>query len=398
VTAGVTQTPVSGAAAAPIPDFAGRLAKTQAVASDAGLAAFLVAVGPDLRYLAGYNAMPLERLTLLIVPASGRSTLLAPRLEGTPARSSPAAAGGHVDVATWEETEDPSRVIAEIVRGSGGEQDAGPRIAVSDRLWAMHLLRFQSALPGHRFESAAPVMRQLRIIKDAAEIDLLRQAAETTDRVLQAVMHGPLVGRTEADVSREIRDRLIAAGHDVAEFAIVGSGPNSASPHHEAGARLIAAGEPVLFDVGGRWAGYCSDTTRMVWVTGGDPNNGPDEEFTRIYEAVRDAQDEAAASARPGMPAERVDAVARGIITGAGYGERFIHRTGHGIGLEEHEDPYLVSGNAEPLRAGMAFSIEPGIYLDGRYGVRIEDILVATESGAVALNRASRELLVVDGR
>jgi len=403
VTAGTTRAATARAGTAPepslpSPSFGDRLARAQALTSDAGLSAVLVAVGPDLRYLAGYNAIALERLTLLVVPPAGRATLIAPRLEGTPARSSPAAAEGHVDVVTWEETEDAAHVVAGIVGRIPATPGRTPRVAVSNRLWASHLLRFQAALPGFRFESAGPVMRKLRIVKDAAEIELLRRAAETTDDVLQHVMRGPLIGRTEAELSREIRDRLVAAGHDQAEFAIVGSGPNSASPHHEAGDRKIVAGEPVLFDVGGRWRGYCSDTTRVVWVTGGDPGNGPDPEFTRMYEAVRDAQDESAASARPGVAAERVDGIARGIISAAGYGDHFIHRTGHGIGLEEHEDPYLVSGNDEPLSAGMAFSIEPGVYLEGRYGVRIEDILVATDSGAVALNRASRELLVVDGR
>jgi Xaa-Pro aminopeptidase len=211
------------------------------------------------------------------------------------------------------------------------------------------------------------------------------------------VAHGPLVGRTEHDVAAEIRDRLIAEGHDTAEFAIVASGPHSASPHHEASGRVIRAGEPIVLDIGGPLGGYGSDITRMIWVTGGDDAAGPDDEFRRIFELVRDAQSEATGAARPGVIAERVDAVARGIIAAGGYGPQFIHRTGHGIGLEGHEEPYLVEGSGERLRAGMAFSIEPGIYLEVRYGVRLEDIVVCTDDGPVALNRAPLDLLVVTG-
>ena len=215
--------------------------------------------------------------------------------------------------------------------------------------------------------------------------------------MIAQVAAGRLVGRTEADVSREIRERLVAEGHDSAEFAIVGGGPNSASPHHDASDRVIRAGEPLLLDIGGPLGGYGSDITRVLWVTGGDPSKGPDAEYRRLYDVLQDAQAEATASVRPGMPAERVDAVARGMIDAAGFGPNFVHRIGHGIGLEAHEEPYLVAGNAEPLRPGMAFSIEPGIYLEGRYGARIEDIAICGPDGALVLNEAPRDLLVVDG-
>ncbi len=194
-----------------------------------------------------------------------------------------------------------------------------------------------------------------------------------------------------------MRERLIAEGHELAEFSIVASGPNSASPHHEPGERVIAAGEPIVLDIGGTLGGYASDITRTIWVTGGDPANGPDETFRAIHGLVQEAQSESTAAARPGVAAERVDAVARGIIAAGGYGERFIHRVGHGIGLAGHEDPYLVAGNGAALESGMAFSIEPGIYLEGRYGVRLEDIVVCGPDGPIVLNQAPRELLVVDG-
>lgn len=379
----------------PTERFAARLAAAQAAAAEAGLDALLVGVGPDLRYLAGYRAMPLERLTLLVVPAAGRPRLVVPRLEEDPARRSAAGAAGLVDIVAWDETDDASARVAAIV----AEARSGPigDLAVSDTLWALHLLRLQAALPDARFSLGSAVTSPLRIVKDAAEIELLRLAAEAADRVVEQIASGPLVGRTEIDVAREVRDRLVAEGHESAEFAIVASGPNSASPHHEPGERVIAAGEPIVLDIGGLLGGYASDITRTIWVTGGDPHRGPDDDFRRIFAAVRQAQSEATAAARPGVRAERVDEVARSIIEEAGFGDRFIHRTGHGIGLEAHEEPYVVAGNETPLSAGMAFSIEPGIYLEGRYGVRLEDIVVCTANGPVALNRAPLDLHVVAG-
>jgi Xaa-Pro aminopeptidase len=370
-----------------------RLAGSARVAADQGFDALLVGVGPDLSYLTGYAAMPLERLTMLVVlPTS--TTLVAPLLEAPAAR---AAVGDSVLITTWGETDDAHGIVATLVRGSTLGGEAGLRLAVSDRLWASHLLRLQAALPGSTFSPASRVLRELRMVKDEWEVERLRAAARAADRVVAAIAAGPLVGRTEADVAREVRERLVAEGHEVAEFSIVASGPNSASPHHEASERVIRAGEPIVLDIGGLLAGYGSDITRMLWVTGGDPANGPDDEFLRLFELVRDAQAEASSAVRPGLPAERLDAVARGIIAAGGYGDRFIHRTGHGIGLETHEEPYLVTGNDEPLREGSAFSVEPGIYLDGRYGARVEDIVVCGPSGPIVLNEAPRDLYVVAG-
>ena len=373
--------------------FAARLANASRLAGERDVDALLIGVGADLRYLTGYVAMPLERLTMLIVPAGGAPVLVAPRLEAQPASLSPAVAAGIVELRTWNETDDPIALVASIVR-SGPEPE---RLAVSDRLWASFLLGLQRALPASAFSLASAVLTELRIVKDPAEIDLLRAAALAADRVIAQIAAGPLIGRTEADVAREIDARLVAEGHDTAEFAIVGSGPNSASPHHEASERLIRAGEPLLLDIGGTMGGYGSDVTRVLWLTGGDAAQGPDADYRRLYDVLRDAQAEATHGARPGMPAERVDAIARGMIASAGYGPNFIHRIGHGIGLEAHEEPYLVEGNAEPLRPGMAFSVEPGIYVEGRYGARIEDIVVCGDAGPIVLNEAPRDLLIVAG-
>ena len=369
-----------------------RLARASEATAASALDGLLIGVGPELQYLTGYEAITSERLTMLVVLPSRPPAIVVPRLERSAAE---AGLRTPVTTVTWGETDDPHSVVVGLLSASAG--NAHPRLAVSDRLWAAHLLRLQAAVPHARFESVTSILRPLRIVKDADEIELLAQAAHAADRVVAAIAGGRLVGRTEADVAREVRDRLVAEGHDSAEFAIVASGPNSASPHHAASDRVIEAGEPIVLDIGGVLGGYWSDITRMLWVTGGDPSRGPADEFVRLFELVREANAEATSAVRPGVACARIDAVARGIISAGGYGPQFIHRLGHGIGLEGHEDPYLVAGNEEPLPVGAAFSIEPGIYVEGRYGARIEDIVVATDDGPVILNEAPRDLYVVDG-
>jgi Xaa-Pro aminopeptidase len=236
----------------------------------------------------------------------------------------------------------------------------------------------------------------MRATKDAEEIELLRRAAHAADRVVEQIAAGPLIGRTEADVSKEVLDRLVKEGHDEGSFAIVASGPNSASPHHGPGARVIAAGEPIVLDIGGRLEGYWSDTTRTLWVTG-DKDIEPTDEFTRLFEVLEGAQAAQRAAVRPGLAAAELDAVGRELIAGAGYGENFIHRTGHGTGLDGHEDPYIVSSNSTPLAPGNVFSIEPGIYIEGKFGARIEDLVACASDGVDELNVSSRALRVVRG-
>ena len=378
--------------------FAERIDRARAACLGVGLDALLVGVGPDLDYLAGYRAMPLERLTMLVVPARGPATLVAPRLELTPARACPAVDGGFIELIGWEETVDPvALVIGRVARSLDRPVDSIGRLALSDRLWAIHVVRLLDAIPSAALESAGAILGGLRSIKDADEVELLRLAAEAADRVVVQIASGRLVGRTEADVAREVRERLLAEGHDQAEFSIVGSGPNSASPHHEPSERVIQAGEPIVLDIGGSLGGYCSDITRTIWVTGGDPANGPGEAFLHLFAVIQAAHARATAAVAPGVTAEAIDATARRIIDAEGYGDQFIHRTGHGIGLEGHEDPYLVEGNREPVEAGMAFSIEPGIYFDGRYGARLEDIVVCGPDGPLVLNQAPLDLIVVDG-
>jgi Xaa-Pro aminopeptidase len=398
-------TPVSrNAEPIPASRYAERIDRVRAALPEPGAQALLLGVGPDLRWLTGYAPGDSERLTLLVVTPDTTPRLVVPRLELTPAREAPAAVAGLVEPISWEETEDPFEVVRSVVlapRDPEAASASGPRGAhvsmlVSDQLRAAFLLRLQALWPGVNWGVSSSVLRRLRAIKDTDEIRLLRAGAEAADRVVLAIAAGRLIGRSEADVAREIGERLVREGHDAAAFAIVGSGPNSASPHHEAGERVIQSGEPIVLDIGGMLRGYISDITRTLWVKGAK-GSGPDAQFTRLYQVLHGAQQAATLAVRPGLPCEAVDEVARSAISAAGYGEQFIHRTGHGIGLEVHEDPYLVAGNAEPLREGNAFSIEPGIYFEGRYGARIEDIAVCGHSGAAVLNAAPRELLVVDG-
>jgi Xaa-Pro aminopeptidase len=363
--------------------YAERLERARERMGALGIDTLLVSVGADLPWLTGYEAMPLERLTMLVVPRDGDATLVVPRLEAARVEERPEAFA----VVPWDETDDPVELVARLA-GSPST------VAVGDRTWARFVLDLQASLPGSAWRKASEVVSPLRSVKDADEVAALRRAAATADRVVTALQSGqvPLVGRTEHEVATEIRRRLVEEGHARPNFAIVAAGANAASPHHEPGQRVIAAGEVVLFDIGGTMPdGYCSDITRCVW-TGGEP----DPRFRDLYRVLQEAQAAAVASATVGTPCEDVDGVARRLITEGGYGPQFIHRTGHGIGLEEHEDPYLVGGNCEALAPGHAFSVEPGIYVEGSWGARIEDIVVAAAEGPEALNTPTHDLVVVD--
>ncbi len=349
-----------------------------------GVDAVLLSVGADLPYLTGYEAMPLERLTMLVLPREGDATLVVPLLEAPRVTERPDFA-----VRPWGETEDPIDVVAALV-GSAAE------LAIGDRTWARFVVDLQGALPQARWSKASAVIGPLRARKDAAEIEALRRASAAVDRIAAELQRGEieLVGRTEAQVSAELGRRILAEGHHRVNFAIVAAGANAASPHHEPGDRVIQEGEGVLCDFGGTMlgddgVGYCSDITRCVHV------GEPEPEVAEAYAVLLDAQQAAVSAARVGTSCEEVDATARRIITEAGWGEQFIHRTGHGIGIEEHEDPYIVSGNGTPLEPGHAFSIEPGIYVPGRFGFRLEDIVVAAASGPDNLNAADHDLALL---
>lgn len=358
-----------------------RVAEAAQAARAAGLDVLLLTPGPDLRYVTGYDAMQLERLTCLVVPAAGEPFLVVPRLELAAAQASPAAESG-VEIVAWEERDDPFRIIGSRVGAAG-------HAGLSERMWALSVFRFRDALPATRLTVATEAMRSLRIRKSRAEVGALREAGAAIDRVHARVPQWLRPGCTEREVGARIAEAILAEGHAVVDFVIVGSGPNAASPHHELSDRVLDNGDVVVVDIGGTMpSGYCSDCTRMYSI------GEPPAEFSRYYDVLARAQEAGCQAVRPGVSAESVDEAARSVIEAAGYGEWFIHRTGHGIGLETHEDPYIVAGNETPLEPGMAFSVEPGIY-PGAHGARIEDIVVCTEDGFERLNHATRELVVV---
>ena len=359
-----------------------RLTRIAAEAGTRGLDAILVTPSSDYLYLLGYNAPPLERLTCLILRPGAGATLVLPHLEEPLARHELGDLADEIELRPWEETDDPFALVGEILGRPG-------RVAVQDQMWARFVLRLGANLDGADLTEAGPALSALRRTKSAEEIERLRTAAEAADRAMDAITSQKLSGRTEAAVATQIRELLRSAGHDTADWAIVASGPNAASPHHTPGERIITEGDAIVLDIGGTANGYSSDTTRTAFV------GVPPEEFQDLFAVLQEAQAAACDAVRPGIAARDLDRVAREIITDAGYGPLFNHRTGHGIGLETHEEPYLVESNPEPLREGDAFSIEPGIYVPDRWGARIEDIVVCTVDGGDRLNRSSRDLRVV---
>jgi Xaa-Pro aminopeptidase len=358
-----------------------RVSAVAAAVRGAGVDALLLTPGPDLRYVTGYDAKQLERLTCLVIPADGDPFLVMPQLELKAAQASPAG-GLDVELVTWGETTSPFGIIS-------GRIPRPDSVALSDRMWALHVLAFAELFPQASQQLASTVLSPLRVRKSVAEVQALREAGQAIDRVHAKVPGWLTPGATERQVGAKIAEAIVAEGHATVDFVIVGSGPNAASPHHEVSDRVLQRGDVVVVDIGGTMpSGYCSDCTRTYAI------GEPPADFAKYYAVLKDAQDRACEKAGPGVPAQEVDRTARGIIAGAGYGEWFIHRTGHGIGLETHEDPYIVEGNDAELEAGMAFSVEPGIY-PGPHGARIEDIVVCTGSGHERLNNAPRDLVVV---
>lgn len=360
-----------------VTEHADRLVKARAVMGDAGVDALCLSVGSDLPYMTGYRAMSLERLTMLVVLPDAEPVIVVPHLEAPRIDRSV----GTFDVHGWGEIEDPIAIV-------NGYLGTSKTVAVGDETWSRFTLELQEH-SDRTWRSAGDIMRQLRAIKSPNELAALRSAARSVDSVVDAMADVQFSGRTERDLARELVDRTLAAGHSTMEFWIVASGPNGASPHHEPGSRVVEHGDAVVVDFGGQQGGYASDTTRMFVVGQAPPG------FDDAYDVLRSAQAAAVEHVRPGVTAASVDAIARDVISGAGYGDRFIHRTGHGIGMDTHEHPYIVEGNDEILEPGMAFSIEPGIYKPGEWGMRIEDIVAVTDDGVERINRSDRTLRVV---
>ncbi len=365
-----------------------RLDQTRAAMRSAGVDALLVGPSTDLRWLIGYDTHPMERLTLLVLPADdgARAQLVVPGLEAPRTESTPAPS--HATIRPWQETEDPMALVGAIA----GELElpADATFAVQDHLFAAFVLGLQRQFPDASWVVGSEVLRTVRQIKAPDEIAALQAAGAAIDRVHARVPEVLRIGRTEAEVGRDIA-AMILEEHDTAEFIIVASGPNGASPHHETGPRTIQEGDAVVVDIGGRKDGYCSDCTR-TYVVGHAP-----EGYAEMHAHLEAAQQAGVDAGRPGNQAQDVDRAARAVLTDAGYGEWFNHRTGHGIGVDVHEHPYMVEGNDDVIEPGMAFSVEPGVYIPGRWGARIEDIVVVTEDGPVRCNNNEHTFVVVDG-
>jgi Xaa-Pro aminopeptidase len=371
--------------AGPVPftadDFTRRMERATEQAAVAGLTGLLVAPGPDLLYLAGYAPVAVtERLTLLALLAGHEPAMILPVLERPDAEAAPSA--GRIALTDWTDGDDPFAAAAGLLDPEGS-------YAISDSAWALQLLGLQEALPHSRYVSMTAALPMLRAVKDADEVERLAVAGAAADASLEEIVRLPFAGRRESEVGADLAALLRRHGHSQVDFTVVGSGPNGANPHHEMGERTIEEGDMVVLDFGGLKDGYGSDTTRTVHV--GEPS----DEEREVFEVVRRAQQTAFEAVRPGAACQDIDRAARNLIGDAGYGAYFIHRVGHGIGLTTHEPPYMVEGETLPIEPGMCFSIEPGIYLPGRFGVRIEDIVTVTESGGRRLNNTGRELRVV---
>ncbi len=365
-----------------VDDYLTRARRVVSAASDASLAGVLVTPGPDLVWLSGYRPTAItERLTVLLLAPGEPPTLVVPTLERPDAESAVGVRG--MTVIDWADATDPYRVVAPLLDPAG-------TYGVSDSAWALHLLGLQRSLPTAAFRSLTEGLPMMRAVKGPDELARLTAAGSAADATYGEILKVRFEGRKETEVAADLAALLRHFGHEQVDFTVVGSGPNGANPHHEAGDRVIQRGDAVVLDFGGLMFGYGSDTTRTVCV--GEPT----QEIRDVHEIVRLAQEAGVAAVRPGVTCQDIDRAARAVITDAGYGDAFIHRTGHGIGVTTHEPPYMVEGEEQTLVPGMCFSVEPGIYLAGRFGVRIEDIVTVTEAGGRRLNSTDHGLAIVE--
>ncbi|KUM76870.1 aminopeptidase P family protein [Streptomyces griseorubiginosus] len=363
-------------------DYAARMTRAARDAAEAGLAGLLVTPGPDLVWLCGYRPTAItERLTLLVLTPRSEPRLLVPSLERADAEAAPGA--GALRISDWRDGQDPYAAATGLLLPNG-------RYGVSDVTWALHLLGLQEALPLTTYRPLTVVLPMLRAVKDEHEVARLAAAGAAADAAYEEILLVRFAGRREKEVAADLAGLLRRHGHSQVDFTVVGSGPNGANPHHEAGDRVIERGDTVVLDFGGLKDGYGSDTTRTIHV--GEPS----AEERAVHDLVRTAQQAAFEAVAPGVPCQEIDRRARRVIEDAGYGEYFVHRTGHGIGVTTHEPPYMIEGEDTPLVPGMCFSIEPGVYLPGRFGVRIEDIVTCTGDGGRRLNSTDHGMAIVE--
>ncbi|NJE61719.1 aminopeptidase P family protein [Thermococcus sp. 21S7] len=363
-------------------DYRERLLRLQHMIRENGAVGAVLVPGSNFYYLTGMAPLgSLERLFLLLLPAEGEPVVIAPQLYENEL--------GNWEfgrILLWRDGENPYRLFRGVLSEHAPE---GGSLFVDDAM-PIGLLLGTGILGKYRLERIGPIVSELRVIKSREEVEFLQKAAEIVDKTFYALLEQGLEGRTEKELATWLDCAMKRLGAEGVSFEpIVASGPNSANPHHRSTDRKIRKGDVVVFDYGARYGGYCSDVTRTVVV------GKPSENVLTVYEVVKEAQEGACRAVRAGVLARDVDAVARETIAKAGYGEYFIHRTGHGLGLDVHEEPYISPESSVALRAGMVFTIEPGIYLPGKFGVRIEDDVLVEGGHGLRLTKATRELLCV---
>lgn len=340
-----------------------------------GVDCFVAAPSANMQYLTGFAEPAHERFMALLVPAEGLPVLVVPSLSAESARQEAFGVG---DIRVWEDHDGVEPVLREVAQ----EMDlATAVVAIDEELPALFLLKLQQVLPAALYRPGTEIWAEARIRKDEDELWHIAQASRYADAAFGAGLSVCAAGNTEREVACAIQAEIEVLGAEMAfGLPIVAAGRHSAQPHYRTTSTVLHPTDVVVIDYGARLNGYNSDMTRTVCIGDATP------EIQKVYKTVYDAHYAARAIVKPGVTAEAVDAAAREVIERAGYGEFFVHRTGHGIGLSVHEPPYLVRGNKQVLEEGMCFSIEPGIYLPGRFGVRIENLVVVTADGHQSLN------------
>lgn len=360
-----------------------RIRNLKNILSNYNMDGYLMGANFDLKFLTGINSFPDERFKGLLVLKDGRKLFISPELYYEDFRST---LGDDIPMYVWSDTDGVNDTFAKIREDYDLENK---KIAIDDSIRGIDLLDMMGIIQAE-FVNEPNISKELRIIKDKEGVDNLQKAALIADKTYEEILKFIKPGVTEKQISDKLKDLLMSLGGEGLSFEpIVASGPNSSMPHYSGDQRVIEKQDLVILDYGCLYKGYCSDTSRTVFI--GEPT----EEQRKVYEIVLRANTEAEEAAKEGATAEEIDRVARGVIKDAGYGQYFINRTGHGIGIEVHESPFIKEGNKEVLKTGMAFSIEPGIYIPGKFGMRVEDIVVIAGNEAKVLNKSNKELIIV---
>jgi len=366
-----------------IKNLASRKERLIALMKEKKVKALVMSPSMNMLYITGFNTFPGERLLVSVLDVSGEVVFVIPKMYEQEVREK----GVFDRIITWDDSQDPGKILKTLSEEKGY---ADRTIAVEDTMWFIAFDKIYQTFKDARFIKASGIVGELRKYKTADEADKMRKSSELADKALSRTI--PLIrpGMKETEVRDILEAELKLQGLSEPSFeTIIGSGPNSALPHYTAGERILQPGDSIVIDFGGIYQGYCSDMTRTIVL------GKATQEYREVYETVKEGQRKAVEAVKPGMKASDIDAAARNYIAEKGYGDYFIHRTGHGIGLEVHEEPYISNMSDTILQPGMVFSIEPGVYLPGKFGVRIEDLVMVTETGAEVLNKYTKELIEI---